>query len=470
MDRQQRLVLRGNIYVKGTATASFMGGVGTGTTGRLSDESYPYTGDFITLGSATAASANAGPNPTAVGFKILEITASGRIGLIYPGTSTGAGGAGTATLAYQASTAAFTAASSSFGSSSWSGTRVVAVGTNTSAYGIPSIGGNTGSGTSNLLKLIDGSNYCLVQIGTYTAQNGPPSGTTSPAMAIGDTFEGSPATLNAGSITVTIGSFIVTGPRGSDSIRVSYLDEVRSTGTAGTVTSSTVFGTTGETGTLAADKTSVDINDFLTITVVDGNLNASSSTQSSVASESWDGTTTNSRGDRLTVAGYTQGLTQIALSHPDGNRVGTQSIRISNSDNSIVWIVPNTYGNIGALGFGDPLTPGSSSFRLGTETTSVSPLVALTKGASADATSLLSGAGASSFTATTDAVNGTVEISPDGTHWVAVPITETGVNSSTFVGTIGFDFTAARVTINTSTANGTTIFTDQTLERLPLYS
>ena len=174
------------------------------------------------------------------------------------------------------------------------------------------------------------------------------------------------------------------------------------------------------------------------------------------------GTTTNSRGDRLTVAGYTQGATQISLSHPDGNKVGTQSIRISNSDNSIVWIVPNTYGNIGTLGFGDQLTSGSSSFRLGTQSTSVSPLVALTKGASADATSLLSGAGASSFTATTDAVNGTVEISPDGTHWVAVPITETGVNSSTFVGTIGFDFTAARVTINTSTANSATIFSDQT--------
>ena len=227
-----------------------MGDVGT-ITGRLSDGSYPYTGGFITIGS-TSSSAHGGASPVAVGFKILEITASGRIGLIYPGNAVDE--AGTATLAYQASTGAFTDASSAFGTSSWSGTRVVAIGINNTAYGPPLTGGNTGSGTSNLLKLIDGNNYCLVQIGTYTTTGGTltTNGGTSGILGTGTTYEGSGgALLNAGSITVTIGSFIVTGPRGSDSIRVSYLDEVRSTGTAGTVTSSTVFGTTGETGTLA---------------------------------------------------------------------------------------------------------------------------------------------------------------------------------------------------------------------------
>ncbi|MBI2555915.1 MAG: hypothetical protein HYW13_00555, partial [Planctomycetes bacterium] len=252
-------ILRGNIYVAGTSNATFMGmgGITATTTGRLSDGTYPYTGGIITLGSVT--SNNLGTTTATsprVSFKILEISASGRIGLIFPGTSTGE--FGTATLAYQASTGAFTAASSAYGTSSWSGTRVVAVGTNSTAYGPPLTAGNSGSGTSNLLKLIDGSNYCLVQVGTYTAQVGPLLSASSTAMVVGQTFEGTIDALGgsgigAGSITVTIGSFIVTGPRGSDSIKVSYLDEVKSTGTAGTVTSSTVFGTTGETGTLAVD-------------------------------------------------------------------------------------------------------------------------------------------------------------------------------------------------------------------------
>ena len=147
------------------------------------------------------------------------------------------------------------------------------------------------------------------------------------------------------------------------------------------------------------------------------------------------------------------------MSHPDGSAIGTQSVRISNSDNSLVWVIPTSGSGLTGSGFGSPLSLGSSTFSLGTESTSAIPLV---RGQSSTADSFLSTASTASFTATTDAVDNTVEISPDGTSWIAVPIVETGANSSTFVGTIGFDGTAARVTTNTSTLNSTSIFADST--------
>jgi hypothetical protein len=58
-------------------------------------------------------------------------------------------------------------------------------------------------------------------------------------------------------------------------------------------------------------------------------------------------------------------------------------------------------------------------------------------------------------------VNNSVEISPDGTRWISVPIYETGANSSTFVGTIGFDYTAVRLTTST-TKSITTLISDFT--------
>src|SRR3989339_9451 len=88
-----------------------------------------------------------------------------------------------------------------------------------------------------------------------------------------------------------------------------------------------------------------------------------------------------------------------------------------------------------------------SPFSLGTESVSTVPLV---RGSSSGATSFLSSASTSSFVARLDGLDNTVEISPDGTRWISVPIVETGANSSTFVGTIGFDYTAARLTTDTS--------------------
>ena len=98
----------------------------------------------------------------------------------------------------------------------------------------------------------------------------------------------------------------MTGPRSSDTIKVSYLDELTSNGGIGTVTSATPFGATGETGVLSVSASTADINDFITITVVDGNLNSNEASRESKASGQWDGTTTNSRGDRLSVKAYSR--------------------------------------------------------------------------------------------------------------------------------------------------------------------
>ena len=435
-------VATGKVY--GSSSTSAKSNLRLGTT--TSAFANGYDGSAITLG---------GPTGPSVTFQILEVTADGKLAIV-GGTLT-AGEVGTQTLAYAANTSAgFT----DFGTQTWAADKVVVgirdTNDEVSLFGNPT--SNTSaylpSSSNRIFKLIDGANYCLVKITGSV-------GSTTATLSNG-TYGVETGGSSAGSITVTLDAFVLAGARSGDSVKVSYLDALTAaTGTFGTVTSSTAFGATGETGSVAVDKTSVDINDFFAITVVDGNLNTSSTARGSVASGDWNGTTTNSRGDRLKVAGYSNSSFVIDLQHQDGSRVGTQSVRISSTDGSLIWVVPNSLSD-STYGFRDPLTPGSSSFKLGTQATSALPLIALTKGNSTSAQSTLSSANANSFVATTDAVAGTVEISPDGTHWVAVPITETGINSSTFVGTIGFDFTAARVTTNSNTANTTSIFTDFT--------
>ena len=124
------------------------------------------------------------------------------------------------------------------------------------------------------------------------------------------------------------------------------------------------------------------------------------------------------------------------------------------SDNGLVWMVPAS-----ALTSQSPLDTGSTSVSLGTSAVSGIPLV---KGSAGDAKSLLNTASTSDFVATLDGLDNTLEISPDNTHWVSIPITEAGANTSTFIGTIGFDFTAVRVTTNSSTTNTTIVFSDAT--------
>ena len=120
----------------------------------------------------------------------------------------------------------------------------------------------------------------------------------------------------------------------------------------------------------------------------------------------------------------------------------------------MVWIVPTDATGV----FVTTSSAGSSAVSLGTQSTSAIPLV---KGNSTTANSFLASAATSSFKATLDAVDDTVEISPDGTYWIAIPITETGANSSTFIGTIGFDYTAARITTS-STRTAASTFTNFT--------
>ena len=414
----------GNLSVTGTRTIS------------------GYAGEIIRLGPGTDA-----PHVT---FRIIETNvSSGRIGLFWPGSIT------TGPPALGSATVGFTTASdftSGFGTSSWSPTTVVAVGSNTSAFGGTNTSsfGNVGTTTGGLVKLIEGNNYVLIKILQMAGT------TTSPIVAspaIGAMYEGnfwggasSQDGVNRpiGSVTFSIDSFVLTTPRSGDTIKVSYLDELTSGGAVGTTSSKTAFGATGETGTLAVDKTTADINDFITITVVDGNLNSNTGSKESIAIDTWKGlstgTSTNSRGDRLVVKSFSRtgvinpstnramGSNTISLSHPDGFAVGSQSIRISNTDNSLIWKIPAT-STSSRLYFQDPSnTFGSSTFSLGTQSTSTIPLV---KGSSATADSYLSSAITSSFIATTDAVEDTVEISPDGTHWIAVPLVETGANSST---------------------------------------
>jgi hypothetical protein len=394
--------------VFGSTTASVNGNVTIGTT-----TSSTYTGGNITLGTDPA-----------VTFQIIETNASGGVGLYFADDDV-------PVLGF------VSPASNNFPVlADLSLSKVVASGTGTSLFGPVVAGTTTSTSASGLIKLIDGSDYCLVAISSFTTGTG----------SAGDI---------AGSATVSLGSFQLAGPRSGDTLKLSYLDELNSGGVSGTVTGTAAYGVSGVTGTVAQNNDAPDINDYLTVTVVDANLNTSTSTKESVSAGSglWNGTTTNNRGDVLKVKSYTQGSKTIGVSHPDGFGVGTQSVRISNADNSLVWIVPTSAGT-----FLDPLSLGVTSFALGTESVSAIPLV---RGETADADSFLSSASTSSFVATLDAVNNSVEISPDGTRWISVPIYETGANSSTFVGTIGFDYTAVRLTTSTSKSI-TTLISDFT--------
>ncbi len=396
-------VASGKVF--GSTTASVNGNVTVGTS--------TYTGTDITLGS--------GPSAT---FKIIETNATGQIGVYFANTNL-------PVLGYVSPT------SKSFpGTSSLSLSSVVALGTNTSLFGATITSDNQGTSSSGLIKLIDGNNYCLVAISSFSVGNG-----TSGVIA--------------GSTTVSLDSFQLAGPRSGDTLRVSFLDELNNGGISGTVTGTAAYGVSGVTGTVAQNNDLPDINDYLTITVVDANLNTVTSTKESVSAGSglWNGTTTDNRGDILKVKSYTQNTKTIGVSHPDGFGVGTQSVRISSTDNSLVWIVPTSAGT-----FSSPLSSGVTSFALGTESVSAIPLV---KGVSSEADSFLSSASTSSLVATLDGVDNSVEISPDGTRWISVPIYETGANSSTFVGTIGFDYTAVRLTTSTSKSI-TTLISDFT--------
>ncbi len=394
-----------------------------------------YTGGDITLGTTTLG---------AVGctFKIIETNASsGRIGLYEASTAgTATGNSPVPVLGFTTGSNFSSKGTDTFGiagvTSGITTTRVVAIGTTTTAFGNPASTSNQGTNTSGLLKLVEGTNYCLVAISRFVGT------TTITAGGTGTTYND---IGNGGSVTVSVGTFQLAGPRSGDTLKVSYLDELNAGGTSGTVTGTLAYGVSGETGTLANDGTAPDINDLVTITVVDGNLNTSSSSKETVGAGTslWGGTTTNNRGDRLTAKSYSTSSKQLSLSHPDGSRVGTQTVRISSTDNTYVWMVPNSLTGT----FQDPLTSGSTTFSLGTQSVSSVPLI---RGTSSGADSFLSSASTSSFVARLDGLDNTVEISPDGTRWISVPIVETGANSSTFVGTIGFDYTAARLTTDTS--------------------
>jgi len=122
-----------------------------------------YTGGEITLGTLTTGAAR-------VTFKIVEVNSSGSIGLIYTGSTTA--GAGTASVAFKALSDPRTAVSfgSSYGTSSLGLSRVVCFGTSSANKAISGFGATSAeqaTSNSTLVKLIDGTNYCLLDIVAY---------------------------------------------------------------------------------------------------------------------------------------------------------------------------------------------------------------------------------------------------------------------------------------------------------------
>ncbi len=437
-----------------------------------------YAGQSLILGTSTAVGLS---TRAYVKFRVIEASASGRLGLYDFGTSTGV-------THYNAlgfitpSTATHFPYANEFGQTigvggGALGTVTVAIGTYTTVHPNPNIGTVTVA-SNGLVKLIYGSDYCLVKIEEFGSDTTDRTGGLSqnPFGGAGATWEsgstGGVAGANGGSVTVTVGSFALGGTRSGDTIRVSYLDELTAGGSVGTITTVNNFGTTGVAGSLSVNNTTADINDFIVVSVVDSNLNNSTTAIESVAlgSTLWGGTTT-SRGNRLIVKGWQNGNSEgtnnmISIAYPNGTAVGTQTIRISNTDNSLVWIVPTTISGASSTGpvntFNVDISTvsdavGSTTFSLGTQTISTIPLV---RGTAGNAKTLLSSASTSSFIATTNGLDNTVEISPDGTHWISIPVVESTIDSGSFVGTLGFDFTAARVTTNSATTNTTAVFTD----------
>ncbi len=412
---------RGKVY--GSTEVSAYGNLRVGTA----------TGtNVVSLGSQST--------PPYASMRIIEANSNGKLGLFYSGTLTASTGV-VANIGF-ASGDSSTFSTFSIGASNWA----VALGTSSTAFGTSTVV-NVGTSTYQLHKLIDGANYCTVILDAYIGTT-----TTSPS---GNIWSDS-----TGSKTVTLDSFILAGPRQNDSIKASYFDEISAkySSNAGTITSTTIFGATGVSGNLSVSSTTADINDLLSITVADSNLNVAPGEAENINASTWAGTTTNSKSDLFKIVDFIanspstagsavsgMGSYTVFVSNLDNSSVGTQAVRISNSDNTYVWIVPNITSAHKDVRFG--VTGTYSAFSLGTLTTSK---VALVRGNSANATTLLNSATKDTFVATADAVNNTVEVSPDGTRWIAVPMSETGANSGTFVGTIGFDCTAARLTTDTS--------------------
>ncbi|MCR4293114.1 MAG: hypothetical protein NUV76_09595 [Candidatus Kuenenia sp.] len=209
----------------------------------------------------------------------------------------------------------------------------------------------------------------------------------------------------------------------------------------------------GRTGVLNVSAEEADIKDYIAITLTDENLNTDASAVESIAKDRalWGGATLNRRGDHLSVVSYSSADNTIGISHPDGYALSAQQVRIASTDNVYVWIVPNTLEDT----FKNALTTGSIEVVLGTGTDGGAALV---RGDASRVGSFLSTASTASFAAALDGLNNTVEISPDGTHWISIPMAETSEDSGTFAGTIGFDYTALRLTTD-STQNISTLIT-----------
>lgn len=151
--------------------------------GNLLVDSSPYVGANVTLGSG-------GSNITT--FKIIEANASGKLGLYFADTNF-------PVLGFVSPSSKNFTAIDNLGPSS-----VVASGTNTSLFGTTNTAPNQGTSSSGLIKLIDGSNYCLVAISSFAGGNGT-------ATAVED------------SKTVSLDSFQLTGPRSGDTDRKSVV-------------------------------------------------------------------------------------------------------------------------------------------------------------------------------------------------------------------------------------------------------
>jgi len=263
----------GKVFGSATVTSSSLKGnllVGSQTISA-------YFGQDIELGKAV-------PNSVGCKFKIIEANASGRIGLYEAkGTTLGPGGKIVGLLPVLGFTTGndfINKGTSTFGiegvTSGITTTRVAAIGQTTCAFGSQTANAvNQGTSTSGLIKLIEGNDYCLVAISEFV---GDASNIEVGTFSTYENVSGG----NGGSVTVTIGAFQLAGPRSGDTLKVSYLDELDNGGTSGTITETLAYGVTGVTGTLDRDNAAPDINDLVTITVIDGNLNTRTSSRETI--------------------------------------------------------------------------------------------------------------------------------------------------------------------------------------------
>ena len=204
-----------------------------------------YAGQDISLGKSNV-------NSVGCTFRIIEANASGRIGLyeakgttilannnvvgLLPvlGFTTGSDfiNKGTSTFGINGVTSGITT------------TRVVAISRTTSAFGSQTdTAVNQGTSTSGLIKLIEGDKYCLVAISEFNTKS------ASEVVSTFGTYENIPGAVGVpGSVTVTIDTFQLAGPRSGDTLKVSYLDELDSGGVSGTVTGALSYGVAGVAG------------------------------------------------------------------------------------------------------------------------------------------------------------------------------------------------------------------------------